>query len=408
MGRRPMDADASPTGDVVTLTVRGVRIRATIGWLITYLLLVATVVLWRELPDPRLGTLAERVIAVALVPILLWPTLLAHELAHVVVARRLGSSDGTIDLRFVGMSRGDAGARGGPVGEVCVALAGPLLSLAAGGLLVGVTLVLDGGEGARALAGWTMGCLAFANLVLGLASLYPGYPMDGSDIVHAIAWRVTGSRQRASGMVVRVGVAAGWVVMLMGLAVALRVDPSAGMWLTLLGWALGRVSRNARDQGRLVELARGLTVADATERDVAVVSPTLTLDTVLAQHRLREGPGVFPVVRAGALVGVIDVRDVGTAGRPGTERRVADRMRAMDRVRVVTEGQGLWDAVAILERDHVSAVPVVASDDHARLLGLVTRSAVQRLLRGRVRLATGPGAPRDDARDPAADDEPRP
>jgi CBS domain-containing protein len=60
-------------------------------------------------------------------------------------------------------------------------------------------------------------------------------------------------------------------------------------------------------------------------------------------------------------------------------------MRSIDRIHVVTEGQRLWDAVAILERDRVNAVPVVAPDDRARLLGLVTRAAVQRLLRSRAR-----------------------
>jgi CBS domain-containing protein len=176
------------------------------------------------------------------------------------------------------------------------------------------------------------------------------------------------------------------------------------MWLTLLGWALGRIARNARDQDRFIELVGDLTVRDATERDVAVVAPTLTLDTVLAQHRLREGPGMFPVVRAGALVGVIDMRDVGRAGRPGTEARVADRMRPIERVGVVTEGQRLWDAVVILERERVGAVPVVAPGDRSRLLGLVTRAAVQRILRARLARSVrqdvaGSGAAADGGRD---------
>lgn len=380
----------------MTFSVRGIRIRATLGWLVTYLLLVATVVLWRELPDARLGSPVDRILAVLSVPVLLWPTVVAHELAHVLVARRLGSRASDIDLRLVGMARRDADPEVGPGGQARVALAGPLLSLAIGLAFVLLTH-LASAEGPIALAGWTLGCVAFANVVLGLASLYPGYPMDGSDVVHAIAWRLTGSRGRADRAVVRVGVAAGWVVMLVGLAVAVRVDPTAGMWLTLLGWSFGRIARHARDHERLGELVAGLTVADATEREVAVVGPTLTLDTMLAQHQLSEGPGAFPVIRGGALVGMIDVRDIGRAGRPGTEVRVGDRMRAIDRVQVVTEGQRLWDAVAILERDRVSAVPVVAPDDRRRLLGLVTRSAVQRLLRVRLgRMAERSAGPSDD------------
>jgi CBS domain-containing protein len=369
----------------MTVTLGGIRIRATVGWVVTYVLLVATLLLWRELPGAHLGTTLERVAAVLLVPLLLLPTVIGHELAHVLVARRHGSRVREVDLRMVGMSRGQAAAPGGPTGELRVAIAGPLASLVLGLVLLAVASVLDRAGPTFALVGWTVGCVAVANLVLGLASLYPGHPMDGADVVHAVAWRITGSPQRAARMVVGVGVAAGWVVMLLGLTVALRVDASAGMWLTLLGWALGRISRAARDHERLGELVAGLTVLDATVREVAVVGPTLTLDTVVTQDRLTEGPGMFPVVRGGTLVGVIDVRDVRGAGRPGTQVRVLDRMRSIDRVHVVTETQRLWDAVAILERDRVGAVPVVASDDRTRLLGLVTRSAVQRLVRARAR-----------------------
>jgi CBS domain-containing protein len=371
------------------VTLQGIRIRATTGWLITYLLLVSTLLLWRGLPAVGAGSDVERSIAVLLVPLVLLPTVVAHELAHVLVARRQGSRVDEIDLRMVGMSKGIATDARGPLGEVRTAAAGPLLSLVQGVVLLAIAIPLERADAPLALAGWLVGCVAVANLVLGLASLYPGYPMDGADVVHGIAWHLTHSRQRAAQAVVRVGVVAGWAVMLTGLMVALKVDASAGLWLTLLGWSLGRISRNARDHDRLTELVAGLTVADATDREIAVVSPTLTLDTVVAQDRLSEGPGMFPVVRAGTLVGVIDLRDVGGAGRPGTQLRVADRMRAIDRVRVVTEGQRLWDAVAILERDRVSAVPVVASDDHGRLLGLVTRSTVQRLLRARSRPAAG-------------------
>ncbi len=385
------------------VSVGRIHIRATRGWLVTYLLLVTTLVLWRDLPEGHLGSPVERTLAVLLVPVMLLPTIVAHELAHLLVARGLGARLREIDLRVVGMSRG-YGSAPGPGGQARVALAGPSVSLLLGLGLLAVTMGLEAREGPLALAAWTVGCVAIANLVLGLASLYPGYPMDGSDVVHAIAWRVTGSRRRASRAVVQVGVISGWVVMLTGLGVALRLDASAGMWLTLLGWALGRIARNARDQDRLVEMVADLTVGDATERDVAVVTPTLTLDTVVAQHRLAEGPGMFPVMASGALLGVIDMRDVGRAGRPGTDVRVADRMRPIERVRVVTEGQRLWEAVVILERDRVGAVPVVAPGDRTRLLGLVTRSAVQRLLRARASRSAGPAAPADPgaAADPSA------
>jgi CBS domain-containing protein/Zn-dependent protease len=376
----------------VSVTLRGIRIRATAGWLVTYLLLVATLVLWRGLPDAGVGTAETRLLAIVLVPLVLLPTVVLHELAHLVVARWSGSTSDTIDLRLVGMARGRPTSPAGPMGQARIALAGPVASLLMGAVLLLLARAVETGPAIDPLLGWTLGCVALGDLILGAASLYPGRPMDGADVVHAIAWRVTGSRSRAARVTSVTGVLAGWMVMLTGLFVAARIDTTAGLWVALLGWSLGRVSRNARDQDRLIDLVAGLNVSDAIQRDVAVVVPTLTLDTVLAQHRISEGPGVYPVVRQGALLGILDVRDVGGAGRPGTELRVSDKMRSLERLHVVTEGQRLWDAVAILEGDGVSAVPVVASDDRHRLLGLVTRSSVVRLLRERARRNLARGA----------------
>ena len=103
---------------------------------------------------------------------------------------------------------------------------------------------------------------------------------------------------------------AGWLVMIAGLGVALTSDTTAGLWLTLMGWFLGRASRLARAQDQLIRLTAGLDVGDALQQDVAVVSSGLTLDTLLAQNQLTGGPDVYTVKQGDVLLGVIDIRDV--------------------------------------------------------------------------------------------------
>jgi len=208
--------------------------------------------------------------------------------------------------------------------------------------------------------------------------------MDGGQLVHAIARSTTRDPATAARRTAVVGVAAGWLVMIVGLAVALTVDATAGLWLALMGWFLGRASRLARAQDQLIRLTAGLDVRDALLQEVAVVSPGLTLDTLMAQNQLTSGPDVYPVKQGDILLGVIDLRDVrALPAKRRMELRVTDRMRPVSSLRSVREDQDLWDAVALLEQGRLGALLVVDHLDPAHLLGLVTRASVTRLLRSR-------------------------
>ena len=73
------------------------------GWLLSYLLIAGSLVLWFEMPDvPRLPHVAT-LIAVIAVPALLLPAVVAHELAHALVARHRGAIVHAVDLRLMGV-----------------------------------------------------------------------------------------------------------------------------------------------------------------------------------------------------------------------------------------------------------------------------------------------------------------
>lgn len=355
------------------------------GWLVTVVLLVVSLILWLGPPDPAAGSPVARLVATVAVPLLVVPMVVAHEVAHHLVALRAGVGGPDLRLHLVGTPRSGHGMDARPRTQAAIALAGPLLSLGLAAVLgVGWTLTLGEPPGLGSLLGWVLGCVALANLVLGLVSLYPGRPLDGAEVVHAIARVRVGDGPRASVIVGQVGVLAGWAVMFGGLVLAMRADATAGLWLVLVGWLLVRASRLGQSQDQLMDLVDGCTVADALTTDVPVVTPALTLDTLVAQAQLGQGSGVYPVVRDGRLLGLIDVRAL--RRMPSRHRmtlRVADRMQPVARVMTVTPDQPLWTAVAYLEGSRSTAMAVIAPDDGGRLLGLVSRTSVQDLVRRR-------------------------
>ncbi len=82
-----------------------------------------------------------------------------------------------------------------------------------------------------------------------------------------------------------------------------------------------------------------------------VVSPYLTLDTLVDQDQLSGGPGVYPVRQGETLLGVIDVQDIrAVPAKQRTELRVQDRLRPLSSVRSVREDQGALGCGVILEQ----------------------------------------------------------
>ena len=174
--------------------------------------------------------------------------------------------------------------------------------------------------------------------------------------------------------------------MIAGLFVAINVDATAGLWLTLTGWFLGRASRLARSQDRLMRLTEGLDVGDALQRDMPVVSPFLTLDTLLDQDQLAGGPGVYPVHQGDGAAGrhrcpghpLPCPRSNAPSCVSGTG---CGRSRASGRCGMTRSSGTPWP---LLERGRARRTPRGRSGAiPAVLLGLVTRASVMRLLRTR-------------------------
>lgn len=162
----------------------------------------------------------------ALVAILVFSSVLAHELGHAVVARRLGITINGIELHLLGgaakMARMPKTARD----EIVIAIAGPLVSM---GLGVGALM-------AYLASGWIgFGAIAFINLMLGVFNLLPALPMDGGRVLRAALSKRIG-RYRATHAAASVAQVIAVALPLVGLVLKQTGvwNPSI-VWLVLLG-----------------------------------------------------------------------------------------------------------------------------------------------------------------------------
>jgi len=232
-------------------------------------------------------------------------SLLAHELAHALVARRNGVGVRSITLWMLGgMAELDADAPSAGA-DLRIALAGPAASLAAGLVLfgAGAAIAAAGGPGvAVAAATW----LAVMNGVLAVFNLLPGAPLDGGRVLRAALWRHYGDRERAERGAARAGRVLGAALIGLGIGELLALRSFSGLWLMLIGWFLITTAAAEEKAAAAKAALAGLRVADVMTTDLELAPGWEIVSEFIGRAAARSRQDAFPVVSPdGGLAGVV-------------------------------------------------------------------------------------------------------
>src|SRR5688572_1434004 len=226
-------------------TVRGIEVGVHYSWLIIFALLTwslssyAFPQLVPGLPDIEYWLLG------AFAALMLFVSVLVHELAHSFMALRRGLDARSITLFIFGGVSNLGGEAKRPSTEFLVAIVGPLTSFVLAGLSY-VVLILLPEVRVELVAGY----LVFINLVLGLFNLVPGFPLDGGRVLRAILWTVTGNMRRATEWAATVGKFVAYLMF--GVAILLFFaeppDLIGGLWLSAIAWFLHNAASSSVQQ----------------------------------------------------------------------------------------------------------------------------------------------------------------
>jgi Zn-dependent protease len=253
-------------------------------------------------------------------------TLLAHELAHALVARRFGMRVRGITLWMLGGLTTLDGDPPNPRADACVAGVGPLTSLLVGG----ISALAAWSVGGAGLVGAVLVWLAGINIVLAVFNLLPGTPLDGGRLLRAALWRRYRDRRRAEEGAARAGQALGIALMVLGFLEVLA-GSVAGVWLALIGWIVLSGAAAERATAGLEEL-RGLRAEQVMSPVEHPLPDWWTVSQLLGDLTAdRAGPPVLVLVDfSGAASGLITLGDL---QRVPSERRPEVRLRELTGVR---------------------------------------------------------------------------
>ncbi|MFE1577081.1 site-2 protease family protein [Streptomyces fradiae] len=322
-----------------------------------------------------------------LTAVVFFASLLAHELAHAIVARRNGVEVDDIVLWLLGGAARLKAEAPSPAAELRIAGVGPLVSLVLGGLFALAAWGLDAVSAAGPVveaAVW----LAVINILLAAFNVIPAAPLDGGRLLRAFLWWRTGDRLRATAGATTAGRVFGWLLVAFGLLLFMRGDVFGGLWLAMIGWFLAATATAEGQQAQLRAVLAGVPVRDVMTPDPVTVPAGLTVARFLDDPRYRYRHSAFPVTGEGGGGGVdggggalpvVGLMTLDLARAVGEERRpavtVGQAMLPLERAEVVDADTPLAEVLPRVEPGAEHRLLVL---DGGRLAGIVSASDVSR------------------------------
>jgi Zn-dependent protease/CBS domain-containing protein len=356
----------------------GVDVAIDWSWIVTFVLAAWTIVSVTSAAMP-FATPGALTLVATLATTTLFGSLAFHELVHAAVARASGVPVRRVTMFLFGGITDVEREPASPRTEAIAAVAAPAANGALGvfGILAGTALhPVPAYHVVSALLVWA----GVVNLGIALVNLLPAYPLDGGRLVRALVWHRTGDVERATRVAAWGGQVIGWLVLVLGVAVAFAATGSGvplGLWLAFMGWFLASAGAQAYEgvvqQGALAGVTVGALLRHASD----AVPADVTVQTAVRGWLSRAGNRALPVVDGDRFLGVVSMRDLrGLSTLEWRSTAVAELARHDDQ-----EFAAPWeDAIAALNKLgalDADRMPVVAG---GRLVGVVLKADIAQWL----------------------------
>jgi Zn-dependent protease/CBS domain-containing protein len=304
--------------------------------------------------------------------VLLFISVLLHELAHSLVAKSRGVAVKSITLFLLGGVSNLESEPEKPGTEFAVAIVGPLTSV----LIAAVFWAADyfnlipGGAG-KAIARY----LVTINVLLAAFNILPGFPLDGGRVLRSIIWGATNDLKKATNIAATVGQVFGWMMIAGGVFWALTGNLISGIWLAFIGWFLNGAAEASRRELEMKSLWLNVRVSNVMNDKPETIAPGTSIDTLVNEVYVRRGLRAAPVVDDDKLMGIVSLADIKKVAM--NEWRNTPVMSVMTRqpLRTVKPEDSMSTAVQVMAEHGVDQLPVVAGD---KLVGVLGRADIIR------------------------------
>jgi Zn-dependent protease len=376
-------------GSIQLARVFGIRIGVDFSWFIVLFLIIWSLSDYYKEVAPASNAFVLAVVSA----LLFFLSILLHELGHAWVAIRNGIPIQGIDLWMFGGVAKLGKDTESPGVEFRVAIAGPAVTVliaalcfGLGALVSNTSNALDSTQFDTNVSGATtavLGYLTSINVLLLLFNLIPAFPLDGGRIARAIAWKITGDRNKATRFAAWLGRLGGYAMVGIGAYLwIVQGRAVSGLWLAFIGFFLASAARSAEAQAAFAGRIENIRVADVMDAEPVAIAESASLAEAEQSFFLRYGWPWFPVVDStGRLVGVVSKEAVESVSAEERGGRTVGSVMARDdgssglRVRLEEPLESLLSQEGLTRLGAIMAV-----DGEGVLRGIVTVDAVRRAL----------------------------
>lgn len=373
----------------------GIKIRIDWSWLLILLLVVWNLSFAFSQMHPDWGLPLSITMGV-IAALLFFLSVLLHELAHSLVAKKQGIPVDSITLFLFGGVANIREEPKSPGNEFVMAILGPITSLVIGFVLLmlaGVGLqplqvmgqnpmeILEAFTPARTIVFW----LGSINIVLGLFNLIPGFPLDGGRVLRSILWAITNNLRKATRWASFVGQAIAWLMIVSGIAMIFGIQIPFfgeglinGVWLILIGWFLNSAASRGYQQLMVRNLLEEVPVRRMTKRNPPTVPADITVESLIENYIMQTDDHAFPVMENDRLVGIVCLDDVrGLQSELRATKLVSDIMTPRSELKTITTDDDAYAALMTISRNAIRQLVVMEGDE---MVGLIRRRDIVRYL----------------------------
>jgi len=312
---------------------------------------------------------------------ILFGSVLLHELCHSYIAMRNGIPVGRITLFFFGGVSEITEEPKSPDVEFRMAAVGPassfLIAIVLGtfwylfkssNLSVGPTAIMEYG--------------ATINVMLGGFNLLPAFPLDGGRVFRAILWRRRRDLLKSTMTAAKVGVGLAYLMMFGGFVVMFFGGFFNGVWTIMMGWFLKSGAESSMSQTIIGEAFSKMRVGEVMSKNVITVDPDLTIEELVKNNFLVYRYAAYPVPEDGEIWGMVTMEMLKQVPRERwNQTKVKYIMIPVDRLVMVRSDTLASDVMYKMARYGAGRVLIV---DEGKLLGIVSHSDLMRVVRTRV------------------------
>jgi Zn-dependent protease/CBS domain-containing protein len=307
-------------------------------------------------------------------------SLLAHELAHSVVAMRRGVKVEGITLwLFGGVSRFSSDTNS-PGTQAMFTFVGPLTSLVLGAIFYVLSIAAGGGAHPGLLAA-TLSWLGYINISLGVFNLVPAFPLDGGRLLQSLIWLRTGDRLRATRIAARIGMGFAYLLIAYGLATFVFAGSLiGGVWSVFLGWFLLSAARAEETGGLIRQALSGISVREVMTPNPVQAPDNISVEDALHSYVLASRHSTFPTHDAGGqssgLLTMAALKNVAPGARSTT--LIKEIMCPLDRLSTASPADPIINLLGVPEGGCSEGRTLVV--DSGRLVGIISPSDISRLV----------------------------